>query len=43
MADEGKSVRILTIGSANMDMVLRMKRIPTAGETLVDRDGGLLK
>ena len=41
MAEEKRPVRILTIGSANMDMVLRMKRIPTAGETFVDRDGGL--
>ena len=41
MAEEKKPVRILTIGSANMDMVLRMKRIPTAGETFVDREGGL--
>lgn len=41
MAEEAKSVRILTIGSANMDMVLRMKRIPAAGETLIDREGGL--
>ncbi len=41
MAEERKNVRILTIGSANMDMVLRMKRIPAAGETFVDLDGGL--
>ena len=41
MTGEQKKVRILTIGSANMDMVLRMKRIPTAGETMIDRDGGL--
>ena len=41
MADEAKRVRVLTIGSANMDMVLRMKRVPAAGETIVDREGGL--
>lgn len=39
---EMKPVRILTVGSANMDMVLRMNRVPAAGETVLDPDGSLL-
>ena len=34
--------RILTVGSANMDMVLKMNRVPAAGETMLDYDGGML-
>lgn len=34
--------RILTVGSANMDMVLTMNRMPTAGETVLDPDGALM-
>ena len=41
MNEERRQVRILTVGSANMDMVLRMKRIPHSGETLIDPEGGL--
>ena len=37
-----KSVRILTVGSANMDMVLKMNRVPVAGETVLDYEGGLI-
>ena len=37
-----KPARILTVGSANMDMVLRMSRVPAAGETMLDYTGGMV-
>lgn len=33
---EQKKPKILTIGSANMDMTLRLTRVPSPGETLID-------
>ncbi len=37
-----KQVKLLTVGSANMDMVLRMTRVPMAGETLLDPNGAMV-
>ncbi len=37
-----KPAKILTVGSANMDMVLKMSRVPAAGETMLDYDGGMI-
>ncbi len=37
-----KQAKILTVGSANMDMVLRMQRVPAAGETVLDSEGGMV-
>ena len=37
-----KQIKLLTVGSANMDMVLRMTRVPVAGETLLDPNGAMV-
>ena len=37
-----RPAKILTVGSANMDMVLRMSRVPAAGETMLDYEGGMI-